>query len=539
MMRWILIALAGLMTLPALAQEWQWSVPAPGGRNPDATAYLWIPEKTKQIRAVVVAQHNMEEISILEHRTFRRELAKMDVAEVWVAPGFDLQFRFNEGAGEILNKLLNDLAECSGYDELRYVPLAPLGHSAAASWPYYLAAWNPKRTLCCLSVSGQWPYFRDDKFAPPIWGDRKVDYIPCLETMGEYEAADSWSTEGLRQRQQYPLTPLSMLACPGEGHFASTETKAQYLALYLKKAMQYRLPARTTAGQAPVLIPVDPSRTGWLAEKWLRDRIPTTKSAPVGKYSGNPAEAFWFFDEEIVRATETYQARWRGKKPQLAGYMQDGNLVPQRNTHQQVDLAFRPLPDGSTFRLRGAWLDQVPGESPRPAAWTQRAVGTPLEHAVGKVRLTKITGPFEVLDDSTFRLKPERGLSSSDKPLALWFAAIHPGDDVYKPAVQQAQLLVPKRNTNGRPQVIHFPEIPDQRKSTRRIPVTVRADSEEPVQLTVLEGPARLEKGGLLLTRLPPRSRYPVRIRLLAWQYGIPGKWATAEPVERSFYLQP
>ena len=51
-----------------------------------------------------------------------------------------------------------DLAEVSGYKELSTAPLIAIGHSAAASWPYYLAAYKPERTLACISVRGQWPY---------------------------------------------------------------------------------------------------------------------------------------------------------------------------------------------------------------------------------------------------------------------------------------------------------------------------------------------------------------------------------------------
>jgi len=145
---------------------------------------------------------------------------EMDFAEVWVAPFFDHLFRFNQGAGDTFNDFMDRLADESGYSELRHVPVAPIGHSAAASWPYYFAAWNPQRTLCALSVSGQWPYFRDARFAPDIWGGRNVDFVPCLESMGEFEAADTWSREGLSERQLHPLMPLSMLANPGQGHFA-------------------------------------------------------------------------------------------------------------------------------------------------------------------------------------------------------------------------------------------------------------------------------------------------------------------------------
>src|SRR5260221_14694751 len=85
----------------ARSAEWQWSV-AVKSEHPEnglARAWLWIPPDCKKIRGVIVAQHNMEEVSILENPKFRAALAKMDFAEVWVAPFFDHLFRFNEGAG--------------------------------------------------------------------------------------------------------------------------------------------------------------------------------------------------------------------------------------------------------------------------------------------------------------------------------------------------------------------------------------------------------------------------------------------------------
>jgi hypothetical protein len=50
--------------------------------------------------------------------------------------------------------------------------------------------------------------------------------------MGEYEAANTWSAAGLKDRKEHPLTPLSMLANPAQGHFAVTGQKIDYLGLY-------------------------------------------------------------------------------------------------------------------------------------------------------------------------------------------------------------------------------------------------------------------------------------------------------------------
>ena len=85
---------------------------------------------------------------------------------VWLS--FNHGFDFTDGAWETLDGLLADLAEESGYKELSTAPLIAIGHSAAASWPYYLAAYKPERTLACISVSGQWPDNRDKWLCPSI-----------------------------------------------------------------------------------------------------------------------------------------------------------------------------------------------------------------------------------------------------------------------------------------------------------------------------------------------------------------------------------
>jgi hypothetical protein len=528
----------------ARAAEWQWSIPIANAKeNPGAArAFLWISPNCEKIRGVVVAQHNMEEISILENPKFRAALAQMNFAEIWIAPSFDHLFRFNEGAGETFNGMMTDLANTSGYDELKFVPVVPMGHSAAASWPYYFAAWNPGRTLAALSISGQWPYFRDRNFAPDIWVDRNIDFIPCLESMGEYEAANDWSREGLWERQQHPLLPLSMLANPGQGHFAASDAKVEYLAHYIKKAVEYRMPKNWDGNSQPKLIPIDPTKTGWLEDKWRRDQKPTAPAAPVGKYEGDPKQAFWFFDEELARATEKYEAAQRGLKPQLVGYIQDGRMVPQKESHLQVDLKFEPLADGVTFKLEGAFYDVVPSGSSRLPGWTGLPTNSPLGHASSeKISIEHICGPFEKLNADTFaiRFQKETLLATNAGNYELVFAAKHPGDAEYKAAVQQAHMFIPLRNTQGAEQHISFAEISDQKIGTKSLKLAATSDANVLVYYFVREGPAEIDGDVLRLTKIPPRAKFPIKITVVAWQYGrsIEPKLKTAEPVERTFNI--
>lgn len=521
--------------LQALSAEWQWSIDVKGGiEKSPARAFLWIPPNCSKVRGVVLAQHNMEEISILENPKFRQALADLDFAEIWCNPGFDHLFRFNQGAGETFNGMMDDLAGHSGYEELKFAPVIGIGHSAAASWPYYFAAWNPQRTLAAISVSGQWPYFRSPVFAPDIWGDRTIDYIPALETMGEYESANTWSNEGLKERGQHPLMPLSMLACPAEGHFAASDKKVEYLALFIKKAVRCRMPDEAPANGPPKLKPIDPTKTGWLVDKWRLNQQPAAPAAPVGQFAGDPKQAFWFFDEEIARATEAYQAAYRGKKAQLLGYVQEGQIVPQTDTHQQVNLKFLPQEDGITFKLPAAFLEAVPGGSPRPANWTGLAAGSPIGHAGGgPISIDRICGPFEKIGPDLFALRLGR-IDNSD----LWFATTHPGDEQYKPAVQQAQMRLAK-NTTGAEQHIGFAKIPDQPPGAKSLKLKATSDSGEKVYFYVLAGPAEIDGDTLKFTAIPPRSRFPIKVTVVAWQWGrsIEPKLKTADPVEQSFLL--
>lgn len=530
-----------LLYSQAMAQVWQWSVPVKAARNAGARAWLWIPPDCKKIRAVVLAQNNMEEQSIIEHPVFREEMRKLSIAIIWVSPSFDHLFRFNEGAGETFIAFIKDLSAESGYNELNYAPVIGIGHSASASWPYYFAAWDPQRTLCAISVSGQWPYFRHPAFAPDIWQkDQSIDFVPALETMGEYEAAATWSMEGLKERQEHPRIPLSMLACPAEGHFAASEKKIKYIALYIKKAVQYRLPKKMPENSAPVLLPVDPASTGWLMDKWRLNEGPAASPAPVKKYTGDVTQAFWFFDEEMAKATQEYQSAYRNKKAQLPGYIQQEKIVEQRNTHQQVDLGFQPLADGITFKLVPTFLDKVPAAHARTTAWTGLPAGSAIGHAEkGSIVINRITGPFKKINDSTFQICFEKGLNDAAKSYQCWFAAEHAGDKDFKPAVQQAKMDIPVRNTEGIPQTITFPKINNVRADVKSVALMATSSANVSVKYYVREGPAFVDKDQLIFTQIPPRSKFPVKVTIVAWQYGSRNEpqIRSAEPVEQSFYI--
>jgi hypothetical protein len=67
-----------LLNEAASAAEWQSSVAVKSEKpeNGPARAWLWIPPNCEKVRGIVVAQHNMEEISILKIQSSARRWRK-------------------------------------------------------------------------------------------------------------------------------------------------------------------------------------------------------------------------------------------------------------------------------------------------------------------------------------------------------------------------------------------------------------------------------------------------------------------------------
>ena len=82
-----LCAVAGAAPEVAAA-EWQWSVTVPSITSAETEehpqAFLWIPSDCRQVKAVVVGQHNMCEETLFENPVFRRKMQEAGIALVWI-----------------------------------------------------------------------------------------------------------------------------------------------------------------------------------------------------------------------------------------------------------------------------------------------------------------------------------------------------------------------------------------------------------------------------------------------------------------------
>ena len=510
------------------AAVYQWSVPEGNGR-----AFLWVPENCTQLRAVVVAQNNMLEERVLEHPAFRKELSDLGIGIVWVAPAFEGGTMIEQGAGERLKVVLNTLAQISGYHELATAPVVPMGHSACATFPWNYAAAYPERTLAVLSIHGDAPQTHLTGNGKPRmdWDGRRINGIPGLFVMAEYEWMDERMQPGLEFRRKFPQSCIAMLAEPGEGHFDASDDLVGYLGMFLRKAAVARLPENPGSP----LKAVDSSK-GWLVQHWSLREGRTVAPAPVASYKGDAAEAFWAFDEEMALATQHYHAEHVGKKPQLVGYQQKGVTVVQLDIHQQVTLEWLPEKDGVSFSLQPVFLSKVEAGSKNLSRWTGLPVESPLGHSTTETTIVRITGPVAELGGNRFSLSLNRTSSTLDKRnTSMWFAARNPGDGDYAPAVQQALLPLPVYE-KGKPQIITFPELQDITEGESPPSLAAVSDSGLKVRYFVREGPAEVVGDQLRLTPIPPKAGKSIKVTVVAWQYGTP-QYNTASLVERSFSI--
>ena len=535
MNKYFLVVLLSLFMQVAkvAAAPWQWSVEIKEliseETNAHPSAYLWIPENCKQVRAVIIGQHNMTEETIFEHPEFRKNMGKLGIAEIWITPGIDQRWDVTKGTQQIFETMMKNLSEVSGYTELEFAPVIPIGHSAMATYPWNFAAWNPERTLAVLSIHGDSPRTHLTGYgrANLDWGTRTIEGIPSLMVMGEDEWWEDRLITSFDYRREYRNAPLSFLADAGHGHFDISDELIDYLSLFLKKTVEYRLPEHSSLDAPIQLIPVE-AKNGWLADRWRKNEKPTAEAASYDKYKGDRNHAFWYFDKEMADATEKYYANERGKTEQYIGFEQKGKLITfNPKSHVRMFPSFQPEADGVTFHLKAVYTDTLRNEYSK-------------EHSTRPIRMSRICGPVEVVNDTTFTVRFYRmGLDNPKRTGGICLMASVKQDHKYRSAVQQVEIRIPYRNKEGIPQRIIFPKLSDVKASVKEISLKGTADSGLPVYYYVKEGPAEIKRDKLVLTKIPPRAKFPVKVTVVAWQYGRSGepKVQTAEAVEQSFYI--
>ena len=510
--------------------DWTFAIDVPGTKS---KVFLWIPPKCQHVRGLILGQQVILENKVFEDPIIRQAATDENLAIALICPGclgyFDDK---NQPAPKLLQDILDALAAESGYTEIAQAPLLTVGHSGNGIFAWRVAYWNPTRMIGVVGIHCM------SSQPPPQYPKATVNGVPILDISGEYESWGNpdvpldqhwrWLRGGLLEfRGQSAHALMSELVDPGGCHFSFNEPLAHYVALFIRKAAEARLPetAPNDPSQPVSLREINPE-SGWLTDLKLltpSDHPP----APYTHYSGDLSLAFWHFDQEMAEATESYRTEAKGKRDQRITFIQDGKPLPAEWIET---LKFEPLEDGLTVKVQAGFLSETPAGV--------AGAGKPLGHASAPIHFSLIggwRGGGEQTGPDTFRLHPDH-LGPTDNLMIL---AYQEGDRNYAWAEQPAQIKYPVKNTLGQPQKITFPAIADQPANTQKIPLTATSDSGLPVEYYVERGPAVIDGSNLKILPLPPRAKYPVKVTVVAYQWGrtIAPLVQSAESVEQTFLL--
>lgn len=511
--------------------EYQWSVPIEG-KDPHAKAFLWIPPSCKKVRGVIFASQVILEKSFCDNPLIRAACQKENLGMIILFRSPITYFKYKEGADQVLQKICTDLANISGYNEIATAPLIAIGHSGGAIGAWNIAYWNPKRVIAILTLHAA-------AMVNPPEADAKarVEGIPVMAVSGEYE---SWGNPNepiekhwrwlrgdlLDIRSKYNNAQVCEVVQPGAGHFNFDQHLAKLTAMFIQKAAHYRITQDVNGNTQ--LISLEES-SGWLTDIGLI--TPSHfKTAPYSLYKGDPSLAFWHMDEALAKAVTDFPKLYGGKKDQRVSFVQQNNTLP---ASWITDLNFEPNDDGISFTLKGNYLKETPTGVANS--------GQPLQHANQKIKFFLIGGwggGGKQINDSVFQISFDHfGISRYTNNVQIMAYSV--GDKEFKYAEQAGQVKFPEINLQGKEQTIQFSTINNISEKQEIVPLKANSDAEMPVAFFVQSGPAEIRGNELIITKIPPRSKFPVKVTVVAYQWGRNRKpfIQSAKPIERDFYI--
>jgi hypothetical protein len=509
--------------LSASAAVFQYAVPVATDRG-ERTAFLWVPPRADRVRGVVMGGMTLMEREFAKDEQIRKACAREQLAIVFLKCGL----------GSVHPQtVLDDLARTTGYRELSAAPLMFVGHSAGGPPAKTLATRMADRCFGLVQYRGGVPGGSEP--VPPG--------VPALMMIGQFDefggtmrdenGRETW--EGGRDamvefRGQHERNLGSIVVEPGAGHFAWSERNAAYLALYIRKAAQARIPAdRPADARQPITLREIDVTGGWLTDLTISQ---AGESAAYGEYQGDKTKAAWHFDREMAEAMIAYHAGGFGKQDQFIRW-NDPFWVDAGTRFFFTKLTW--VGDGQTIEVHPVYADVYPlqhnGRGPR---WLN--AGQPVGHSATSILVKHVSGPVTDTGPHTLRIRHDN-LAPATERSRVTFMAYSRGDAKFRYTEQVGMMPRGfKGLTKGEPQAISFPPIGDLKTNSPPVPLKATSDAGLPVEYYVAYGPATVDRGKLKITDLPARAKFPIEVKVVAYQFGrgIEPLVQTATPVEQT-----
>ena len=493
-------------------------------------AYLWIPPASRQVRGIIISFDNLLERNWLEDPIIRQCAQKNNLALVLVELSKDgLTPDLNNNQPQTLLRMLKNMAKISGYAELEYAPLIPIDHSVHGVFTWNIAKLFPQRTIAAIPVKSEpFPTNPDFSGIPMCYIIGENDEWQPKRSNKPWQRDLIWSKirhSAVELRRQNPNNLVSVITDPGGGHLDWSDKLSTFLALYIDRACKYRLPYHIPKHAIPKLNKINPI-SGWLTDTAGLDHD-KFKPAPYERYTGKPQDAYWFFDQQTALAAAAFAGDRIARKPQMLTFVQNGRALPLAK-QGFVDLQFQPQPDAITFNVKGDFLAVI------PPGLTD--AGAKLGHANGEIRFRLISGPAIQTGTNQFKIQLSRSATQIGD---IWIQEEHSGNAEYKHAVQPGRMKMPATLTMGKSQKITFPGIPNQKAGHGLIKLSATSSSGLPVSYYIEYGPAIIQNNKLILPQIPCKSKYPIKVLVVAYQLGhtTEPSYQSAIPVAQHFNI--
>lgn len=411
----VLPLFAAFASAPADKGVYQWGVEVDGVISKETKkpprAYLWIPEKCMSLKAVVLANDNMLEEPLFADDGFRASLASVDCGIILVSSGFQgMNEQLDETDRPKVLALLKKLADESGYGELaERTLLVPLGHSAWADWPYFVANAWPERTACGVSLKGSWPHAKG-KFFTREFAERMKD-VPLLLVSGEYEGDFAGGCRKTRDFLKDKHVDLRIECDWGSGHFEYSPEMASFLGRYIRDAVRAAVSSKPPYQERNAAVSSKPPY-----QNAIFGGIWPQKSTTPGKFS--------------VLAFKDAAGKEIEQNPKY---------------HLQVT-----LPD---LAVRTAFAEKVPPN--RPERWTGLPAGSAnprpeSDDAETQIDWFVVQGPGVKTGREGLEVRFNRHGFEGYRAREIVLAAVYPGDGEFRRSVQQAIVRFPLKAREGK-----------------------------------------------------------------------------------------
>jgi hypothetical protein len=518
--------------ISAPAAVFQYSVPVATSKG-QRSAFLWIPPKAEHVRGVVMGGMTLMEREFAKDERIRQACADEQLAIVFLKCGLGTTAP---------QKVLDDLAQESGYRELPVAPLMFVGHSAG----------GPQAKACSIKMADRCFGLVQYRGGVPGGSEPVPLGVPALMMIGQFDefggtmrdesGRETW--EGGRDamaafRSQNERNLGSVVVEPGAGHFAWSDRNAAYLALFIRKAAQTRIPSTrpfdTASANRPVELNEIDHTVGWLTDLTIKEKS-EFKSATYKKYGGDKKKAAWHFDKEMAEATIAYHAGGFGKRDQFIKW-NDPFWVDAGTRFFFTKLKW--VGDGQTIEVHPAYADVYPSQhNGRGPRWLE--AGKPAGHSNAPLRVRHVSGPVAATGPNTLRVQHDN-LAPATESSRVTFMAFSEGDSRYRHTEQVGMMPRGfKGMTRGDDQAITFPPIGNLKADDGPVELKATSDAGLPVEYYVAYGPATIDRGKLRVAELPVRATFPVSVKVVAYQFGrgIEPLVKTAVPVEQIIRIQ-